>query len=110
MKYLISATGKVFSSAECAAEYLTEELAYDALTEMYQEHLDCVYGKIDICGYTWNASLVFERVFPIAFRRGVSDFKENLRPSLISRLASMDIDNEEFCCGFIVVAVRDEVC
>jgi hypothetical protein len=45
-----------------------------------------------------------ERVDPIAFRRGVSDFKETLRTGLVSLFESMDIDNEEYCHRFIVVA------
>ena len=106
MKYLVN--DRVFSNPECAAAYITETLDYDVLTGLYQEYLDHLYGEIDICGYIKSAGFALERVDPMAFRRGVSDFKEIVHSELASSLESMDIDNEEFCHGFIVVAVSDD--
>jgi len=108
MKYLIN--DKEFSGAECAAAYITEAIDYDNLTALYQERLDTVYGEIDVCGYTKSASFALERADPAAFRRGVTDFKETMRPRLVSLFESMDIDNEEFCHGFIVVALAGYRC
>ena len=45
------------------------------IEESYREMLDDVYGEIEICGLTYAASVALERVDPIAYRVGLSDYE-----------------------------------
>jgi len=52
---------------------------YDKYTEqelygMYDEMLDDVYGMVDICGYSYDASTALERIDPTAYEVGFSDY------------------------------------
>jgi peptidoglycan hydrolase CwlO-like protein len=46
--------------------------------EKYAEMLDDVYGKVNICGYTYCSSYALEKVDPIAYRCGFSDFADSM--------------------------------
>ena len=44
----------------------------------YRDHLDEVYGDIEICGGTYSAGSVLEEVDPTAFRCGMNDWIDSL--------------------------------
>lgn len=45
--------------------------------QAFRDMLDDAYGEIDVCGHQYAASDLLERVDPIAFRCGVSDYFGN---------------------------------
>jgi len=48
------------------------------IKEQYNEMLDEVYGDIEICDYTYSASLALYRIDPIAYDQGFSDYVDSL--------------------------------
>lgn len=44
----------------------------------YKEMLDDVYGEVEICGLTYDASTALFRTDPTAYRCGLSDFEDTL--------------------------------
>lgn len=70
MKYTID--NKTFYTPEDVAEWISENLDQD----LYDEFLDEIHGEVEICGYSYQASLALERVDPIAYRCGFSDFQD----------------------------------
>lgn len=39
----------------------------------FEEHLDDIYGEIEVCGYTYPAGRALKELDPIAFRCGLSE-------------------------------------
>ncbi len=70
MKWYVD--GHEFEDARQAADYIMEgcdESYYDDL-------LDDCYGEIEICGYTYSASIALYRVDPVAYNCGRSDWED----------------------------------
>ena len=44
----------------------------------YDDMLDDVYGDIEICGYSYSASVALKRIDPIAYDVGFSDYCGNI--------------------------------
>lgn len=51
---------------------------YGDFMEAYNLWLDECYGDIEICGYTYSASLALYRIDPIAYNEGFNDYINSL--------------------------------
>ena len=66
--------GKIFEDEFEAKDYIRDNID----ESMYDDMLDEIYGDIEICGYSYSASLAFERVDPIAYNVGFNDYTSNM--------------------------------
>ena len=65
--------------------------------ELFDEMLQECYGDVNICGLEYNQADIFERVDPIAYRCGVSDYFDSLLSDVRYELERMsEGDVEEF--------------
>lgn len=48
------------------------------IEEAYRDMLDECYGEIEICGYTYPASVALAQVDAIAYRQGLLDYEDSL--------------------------------
>lgn len=48
------------------------------LENAYANMLDECYGEVEICGFTYPASVALKNVDPIAYRVGMSDYEDSL--------------------------------
>lgn len=103
MKYIVDGEHE-FTTASEAAYYITENMSDDA----YDEMLDECYGEIEICGYSYAASIALYRVDEIAYNCGKNDYYDSLASDIEYDIDRMD-DGEEndFYC-FTVECVDDE--
>lgn len=102
MKWIID--GRTFDDARDAAEYIVENCDGDA----YDDMLDEVYGDIEICGYSYCASIALYRVDPIAYRVGRSDWENYEAGEIEYQLERMDDGDTDYFYNFDVEAVEDE--
>lgn len=93
-----------FDDARRAAEYIVENSSEDA----YDEMLDEVYGEIEICGYSYYASIALYRVDPVAYRVGRSDWEDYEAGEIEYQLERMDDGDSDTFYGFDVEAVEDD--
>lgn len=84
-KYIIDGEHE-FETAEDTADYIIEGMDDDA----YDEMLDESYGDIEICGYSYSASLALFRVDEVAYCCGRNDYYDSLRPDMVDELEGMD--------------------
>lgn len=102
MKWIID--GRTFDDARNAAEYILENGDNDA----YDEMLDEVYGEIEICGYSYCASIALYRVDPIAYRCGRSDWEDYEAGEIEYQLERMGDGESDTFYGFDVEAIEEE--
>ncbi len=67
--------------------------------DAFDEMLDECYGDIEVCGYTYSASEVFQKVDPVAYRCSCSDWADGERREMEYELDRADIDEECFRYG-----------
>lgn len=103
-KYIIDGE-KEFQTAEEAADYIVENMDDD----VYDEMLDECYGDIEICGYSYSASLALYRVDETAYRCGRNDYFDGLRPDILDELDNMDSDDTTTIYGLEVEFSSDEI-
>ncbi len=102
MKWIIDENE--FDDARKAADYIMENCDGDA----YDEMLDEIYGDIEICGYSYCASIALYRVDPVAYRVGRSDWEDYEAGEIEYQLERMDDGDEDTFYGFTVEAIDDE--
>lgn len=51
--------------------------AYE-LEDAYANVLDECYGEVQICGYTYAASVALKKIDPLAYYVGLSEYEANL--------------------------------
>jgi type I restriction-modification system DNA methylase subunit len=95
---------KKFTSADDAAEYITENMNYDAFDEMLNETSE----EVNVRGYTFSPSDVLKELDETAYSCEKNDYYDSL-----SRNISYEIDRIDDRCsksfyGFDVGAVDDE--
>ena len=91
MKWIID--GKEFEDAREAAEYITDDMSND----VYDDMLDECYGEIEICGFSYLASLALYRIDEIAYHCGRNDYYDSLASDIAYELERMsDGDTETF--------------
>jgi len=71
------------------------DLSEFASDEMYSDWLDEIYGKIDICGYSYQASYALREIDPIAYNVGFSDYCDTLDPSDFEEYKKLEEQLEE---------------
>jgi hypothetical protein len=101
-KYIIN--GHEFDTAEETADYIIDNMDDDAFDEM----LDETYGDIEICGYSYSASLALSRVDEIAYNCGRNDYYDSLRPDIIDELEDIDEGETSDVYGYEVEHVGEE--
>lgn len=79
--------GREFTEAREVAQYIIDNAD---LTEIYNDMLDECYGMVNVCGYEYYPSVALERLDPIAYRCGYSDFADSLYDDLIHPLENID--------------------
>ena len=84
-KYIVDGENE-FETAEEAADYIIENMD----NSNYDEMLDECYEDVDICGYSYPASLALSRVDEVAYRCGRNDYYDSLRPDMVDELEGMD--------------------
>lgn len=102
MKWIVD--GRTFDDARNAAEYIMENCSDDP----YDEMLDEIYGDIEICGYSYCASIALYRVDPIAYKVGRSDWEDSEASEIEWQLERMDDGDTDTFYGVDVEAVEDE--
>lgn len=103
MKYIID--DKTFDNANDAANYIAENISED----VYDEMLDECYGEIEICGYSYDASIALYRVDPIAYRCGFSDYTDSLISDIEYELERMDDGDTDTFYDCTVECIDDEI-
>ena len=106
-KYIIDNEHE-FETAEEAADYIIEDMDSDA----YDEMLDEAYGDIEICGYSYSASMALACVDEVAYNCGHNDYYDSLRPDMVDELEGMDdgesIDIYGYGIEFKVEGIEEE--
>ena len=54
-----------------------DNFEYEMTDEQYDELLDEIYGDVEVCGNTYNASYALKELDPIAYRVGKSDYESS---------------------------------
>ena len=54
-----------------------DNFEYEMTDEQYGELLDEIYGDVEVCGNTYNASYALKELDPIAYRVGKSDYESS---------------------------------
>lgn len=87
--YRVESTGidELFETAEEAAKYILDEEEID--NDLYDDMLNEVYGDVEICGYKYSAAYAFEEVDPIAYRCGLSDWKDDVYSEQLDEIVHM---------------------
>lgn len=106
MKYRVEEYDRyvVCDTAREVADYISEY----ADEQLYSDMLDDCYGDVDICGYSYSASIALERVDPIAYRCGLSDWRSDVWSEVQDEADRMDVDDEMDMYGYTVLAYDDE--
>ena len=102
-KYIIDGENE-FNTAEEAADYIIENMD----DSNYDEMLDECYEDVDICGYSYPASLALQRVDEIAYRCGRNDYYDSLRPDIVDELEGMDDGESTTIYGYDIELSGDE--
>ena len=102
MKWIID--GKEFETAYEAAEYIADNLSDD----IYDEMLDECYGDIEICGYSYSASIAFYRVDKIAYNCGRNDYYDSLASDIVYELERMSNGDKDNFYDFEVEYYEEE--
>ena len=95
---------KVFDTANEVAEYITEHMN----DEVYDDMLDECYGEIEICGYSYSASVALYRVDEVAYKCGRNDYYDSLASDIAYDVERMDDEEEQEFYDFTVTAFDDE--
>ena len=108
MRYFII-DGERFESEQDAAQFIVDN--YDD-TAAYDEMLRDCYGdkdgNIDICGLSYDAAYALERLDPIAYRCGFTDYMDAIYGDIEYDMERMDHEDEENIYGFTVKCVDEE--
>lgn len=72
VKYLFN--GEEFETCEEAEDYIIEEYA----PETYDDYLNEMYPETTIAGHNYSTSHALEKIDPIAYRCGLSDYASSL--------------------------------
>ena len=89
MKWYVD--GHEFETARSAADHIME----DCDESYYDDFLDECYGEIEICGYSYSASIALYRVDPTAYNCGRSDWESFEADELEDELERMS-DGESY--------------
>lgn len=65
----------------------------------YIDHLNEIYGDVEVCGYTYGAGDVLESQDPVAFRCGKGDYESEIQSELEDQLSREDNADIEFVDG-----------
>lgn len=93
-----------FETAEEAAEYIIDHLN----DEPYDDMLDELYGEIDICGYSYFASVALYKLDEIAYRCGKNDYYDSLCYDLTDDIERMYDGEELTYYDFHIIYSEDE--
>ena len=97
-KYIVNGEN-YFEDARQAADHIMDESDNDA----YDEMLDEVYGDIEICGYSYSASIALYRVDETAYRCGRNDWADGEASNIADEIENMGDGDEIDFFGFTVV-------
>jgi len=67
--------------------------------EEYRQHLNDIYGSVNICGQEFDQGDLFEDADPVAFRCGKSDYESYIQSDLEEQLNNEDSTDIEFIDG-----------
>lgn len=65
----------------------------------YIDHLNEIYGDVEVCGYTYGAGNVLESQDPTAFRCSKGDYESSIQSELEEQLSREDSADIEFIEG-----------
>lgn len=65
----------------------------------YIDHLNEIYGDVEVCGYTYGAGDVLESQDPTALRCGKGDYESEIQSELEDQLSREDSADIEFIEG-----------
>lgn len=102
MKWIID--GTEYTDARKAADYIMENCSEN----YYDEMLDEVYEEIEICGYSYSASIALYRVDPTAYYCGKSDWEDSMASDLEYELERMSDGDEETFYDSDVECIEEE--
>lgn len=97
--------GREFTEARKVAQYIIDNAD---LTENYNEMLDDCYEMVNVCGYEYYPSIALERLDPIAYRCGYSDYTDSLYADLESEIDSLEDGEDGEFYGYEVECSEDE--
>lgn len=106
MKYLIDCM-EVLESAEAAAEYIIENMSADYYEDMLRECYGNANGDIEICGLSYDVAAAFDKLDPIAFNCGMTDYYDSLRDDIVWEIERLDIGEKADIYGFEVYGESD---
>ncbi len=66
-----------------------------ATYESYSNFLDEIYGEVEICGYQYSSSYALQKLDPIAYNCGFSDYCYTLEPSDFEEFQALERELEE---------------
>lgn len=95
--------GREFTEAREVAQYIIDNAE---LTETYNDMLDC-YGMVNVCGYEYYPSIALERLDPIAYRCGYSDYTDSLYTDLESDIDRLEDGEDSYFYGYEVECSED---
>ena len=99
--------GTETDDAREAADYILENAGKDFEDE-YDDKLDECYGEIEICGYSYSASLALYRTDETAYRCGMNDYQDSRAEDIKAELESMEDGDELEFYGYTVTAHEDD--
>ena len=98
--------GITTTDAEKVAEYVVENGGSE-LSDDYDNMLDECYGDIEICGYTYSASVALYRVDEVAYSCGKSDFESSKISDIEYEVDMMEDGEEVVYYGYTVTATEE---
>ena len=100
-KYLVNTYGNHW--VECdSAESAAQEVIENVDDFYWDDCLDDVYGKVEICGYEYCASRALSLVDKVAYRCGKNDWLDGEYRDIVDSLERMMNGNEEEYFGITV--------
>lgn len=115
MKYIIIAKNPFLRDLPKYGHYETEDardaaewiIDHSNMEEEYDNMLDECYPEIDICGYSYSASVALYRVDPTAYSCGKSDYEDSRAEDIAYDIDRMDDGEEEDYYDYEVHAVDE---
>lgn len=71
-------------------EDVVEKILDDMDDSYFKDYLDEVYGEIEICGCTYYASTVLEKVDEIAYSVYKNDYKDSLYSDIYAKIEKIE--------------------
>lgn len=98
---------EVFESAYAAADYITENMGAEYYEDMLRECYGNESGYIEICGLLYDVATAFDKLDPIAFNCGMTDYYNSLFDDIVRDIERLDIGERADIYGFEVYGESD---